>query len=140
LNAAPRHVVTRQVVLEVIGPHGVVPAEAELRYDPLDPYAVAVAFRASESEITWVFGRDLLMRGLSEPVGEGDVRVAPSLDPDGRAVVVLMLRAPSGDAVVELAARDVLGFLARSTRAVWPGTESDYVSADAAIASILVGD
>lgn len=139
MNTAP-HVVIRQVVAELIGPHGEVSLDAELRYDSMDPYAAVVAFLTGDSEVEWVFGRELLIRGLYEPAGEGDVNVSPSLDADGRAMVVFLLRSPSGNAVVRIPARDVLGFLARSTVAVWPGTEGDHVSPDAAIESILVGD
>jgi len=131
-------VITSRLALETEGPFGPAQLEAELRYDPSDPYAVAVAFHQGTSEVVWVFARDLLMRGLSEPVGEGDVRVFPALDGDGHATVGLWLNAPTGQAVVKAPAQPVLGFVARTTQAVWPGTEGDHVSADAAIAAILV--
>jgi hypothetical protein len=51
-----------------------------------------------------------------------------------------MLRSPAGQTLMKVPARDVMGFLARSTRSVWPGTEGDHLSADKAIAAILVGD
>lgn len=133
-------VVTHQALVELIGPHGPVPAEVELRYDPADPYAVSVVFLLGSGEVAWLFGRELLIRGLAEPAGEGDVAVSPSLDPDGRAVVVLVLRSRTGEAVVQLSARDVLRFLAATTRSVWPGTESDHLRADDEIAALLVGD
>jgi Streptomyces sporulation and cell division protein, SsgA len=138
MNSVPQ-VVTHEVVLEVAGPDGSTPVEAELRYDSKDPYAVTVAFRQPGAEVVWVFGRDLLMRGLSEAAGHGDVQVFPSLDEDGRAEVGIFLRSPSGQALAKAPLGDVLDFLARSTRVVWPGTESSYVSADEAIAEILVG-
>ncbi len=139
MSAAPRGV-TRHLILELIHAHGSSPVEAELRYDPFDPYAVATVFLMGGREVVWVFGRDLLMRGLCEPAGHGDVRVFPSLDPKGHAVVVLELTASSGEAIVEAQARDVLDFLARTTQSVWPGTEGDHLSLDAAIAALLVGD
>ncbi len=139
MNAAP-HAVNRPVVLELIGPHGSAPLEAELRYDPFDPYAVAVVFHLGGSEVVWLFGRDLLMRGLYEPAGDGDVGVFPSLGPDGRAVLVLELSSPRGQALVEAQARDVLDFLAQTTRLVWPGTEGDHLRVDDAIAALLIGD
>lgn len=137
---APPQVITRSVVLELAGPEGPVHAEAELRYDPSDPYAVTVAFLMGGAEVAWLFGRDLLMRGVSEPVGEGDVQVSPSVDSDGRAVVRLVLHSPSGQALVEARSSDVLAFLAHTTRVVWPGTERDHLSPDDAIAALLVGD
>ena len=139
MNTAPQ-LVTRRVILELIGPHGSAPLEAELRYDQLDPYAVAVVFLMGGREVVWQFGRDLLMRGVCEPAGHGDVQVCPALDPDGRAVVVIELGAPGGQALVQARTRDLLEFLAHTTRAVWPGTEGEHLSVDAAIASLLVGD
>ena len=136
----PSRLITQHVILEMVGPQGSAPAEAELRYDPLDPYAVAVAFLLGGKEVVWMFGRDLLMRGLAEPVGHGDVQVFPSLDPEGRAELGLVLRSPAGQALLKAPVREVLDFLARTTRAVWPGTESEHLSADDAIAAILVGD
>lgn len=137
MNQAP-NVITHQVIVETVGPEGPVQAAAELRYDSLDPYAVTVAFLQGEREVAWLFGRDLLMSGVSAPAGEGDVQVFPSLDPHGHAVVGLALHAPTGQALVTIPAGDVLAFLARTTRAVWPGTEADHVGTDEAIEAILV--
>jgi hypothetical protein len=139
MSTMPRSV-NRPVVFEVVGPETPTLVEAELRYDPADPYAVAVAFLSKGTEVLWVFARDLLLRGISEPTGDGDVQVFPSLDDDGRAEIGVMLRSPGGQTLMKVPARDVMGFLARSTRAVWPGTEGNHLSADKAIAAILVGD
>ena len=139
MPSAPLGVI-HPVTLELIGPRVSVPVEAELRYDLSDPYAVTVAFLQEGEELTWLFARDLLMAGLHEPTGDGDVMLAPSIDPEGRAVVVLELRSPDGVALVEAPSHDVLRFLARTTRAVWPGTESRHLRVDDAIASILVAD
>ncbi len=139
MKAAP-HPVISEVDLALIGPERTVPVRAELRYDPVDPYAAAVVFRLEGSEVAWVFSRNLLMRGVCEPAGDGDVRVFPSLSPEGEAQVVLELSSPAGRALVEARSRDVLAFLARTTRAVWPGTEGEHVSVDAEIAALLVGD
>lgn len=130
--------IRQPLTVETVGPQGPVPTEAELRYDPSDPYAVAIAFEQLDDEVVWVFGRDLLMRGVSAPAGEGEVRVFPSIDDDERAVIGLLLLSPSGQALAKLPSREVLDFLARTTRAVWPGTESEHLSTDDAIAAILV--
>ena len=137
MNTAP-HPVTRHVILELIGPHGTSPLEAELRYDPVDPYAVAVVFLMGGREVVWQFGRSLLIRGVCQPAGQGDVQVFPSLDPDGHAVVVIELGSPGGQALVQAQTRDLLEFLALTTRAVWPGTEGDHLSVDAAITALLI--
>jgi hypothetical protein len=134
-------VIRHRVVLGLFGPDEPTPLVAELRYDATDPYAVSVAFLKSGVEVVWVFARDLLLRGVSEPVGDGDVRIFPAVDDEGHAVVALTLRAPTGTALVKGRTRDFLEFLAHTTRAVWPGTERDHlVSTDAGIAAILVGD
>lgn len=132
--------VTHPVLLEVIGPDQSIPSSAELRYDPTDPYAVSVAFLDGRREVVWRFGRELLMQGVCEPAGVGDVHVSPALDAQGHAVVLLELRSGGSQALVEVSARDALEFLAHTTRAVWPGTESDHLGADAAIAALLVSD
>jgi hypothetical protein len=139
MSAAP-HVISARLDVGLVGPHGVTPVEAELRYDTADPYAVAIVFMALGREVVWVFGRDLLLHGVSEPVGDGDVQVLPSIDADGRAQVLISLTAPTGQALVEARSRDVHDFLALTAQAVWPGTEGDRLSADDAIAAILVGD
>jgi hypothetical protein len=140
MNTA-HHVIRHRVALGLIGPDEPAPLVAELRYDPADPYAVSMAFLKDDDEVVWVFARALLLRGVYEPAGVGDVQVFPSVDPEGRAVVALSLRAPTGAALIEGPSRDFLDFLAQTTRAVWPGTERDHhVVSDDAIASILVGD
>lgn len=138
---AAHHTISHRLVLELVGPHGAVPLDAELRYDRSDPYAVTTAFLVGGSEVVWEFGRDLLLQGVSEPAGDGDVQVFPSLDADGRAVVHIVLRSPEGQALVEARARDVLDFLAATAKVVWPGTERDHhISTDDVIAALLVGD
>lgn len=139
--SAAHHVIRHRLVLGLVGPQSSTPLEAELRYDPADPYAVAMAFLRGGHEVVWVFARDLLLRGVTEPVGDGDVHVFPSVDDEGRAVVAVGLRGATGEALLTGRTRDFLGFLAHTTRAVWPGTErDDGLSLDSAIAEILVGD
>ncbi len=141
MMSSTHRVVRHRLAVDLVGAHGPTPLVAELRYDAAEPYAVAMAFLRGPDEVVWLFARDLLLRGVGEPVGEGDVRVCPGLDEDGRALVVVGLSAPTGQALVEARARDVLDFLALTARAVWPGTERDHVaSMDEAIAAILVGD
>src|SRR5213078_2276228 len=52
--------------------------EAELRYDPSDPFAVSLAIGTECSEpVVWTFARDLLSAGIGAPVGEGDITIEP---------------------------------------------------------------
>ena len=60
--------------------------EGELRYDPADPFAVTLTIFAPGWPVRWTMARDLLLGGCYAPAGEGDVRVEPCLDDEGRAV------------------------------------------------------
>lgn len=140
MNAA-HDVIRHRLVLDLVGPDGPAPLDAELRYDPADPYAVTMAILRDGDEVVWVFARDLMLRGVTEPAGLGDVHVFPSVDADGSAVVAVGLRGPSGEALLTGRTRDFLSFLGQTTRAVWPGTEQDdELSLDNAIAELLVED
>src|ERR687888_175865 len=53
---------------------------ASLKYDPTDPYAVHVMFHPDTSgaePVSWSFARELLVTGIDEAAGMGDVRVWP---------------------------------------------------------------
>jgi len=137
MNTAPL-VVSQAVTLELIDSTGAsTPLEAELQYDPRDPYAVTTVFMTGRSQVRWTFGRDLLAAGLYEPSGDGDVHVWPCLDADGHAVVIVELCSPDGEALVQARTGDLSAFVERMTKAVQPGAESDYLDLDAAITAIL---
>ncbi len=110
---------------------------AELYYDAADPYAVTLVLTGPTEPVVWVFGRDLLLDGLGEPTGDGDVHVWPSLDSYGRAVVLLELCPPSGAALVQLRSVQLARFVDRTVALVAPGSESDHVDVDAGIAALL---
>jgi hypothetical protein len=130
--------VTQAVKLELIDSAGTAtPIEAELRYDPADPYAVTTVFMTGASQVRWTFGRDLLSAGLYEPAGDGDVHVWPCLDSAGHAVVIIELCSPDGEALVQARTSDVLTFVDRMNAAVPQGTESSLMDIDAAIAAIF---
>ena len=137
MNTAPL-IVSQAVTLDLIDSTGAsTPLEAELQYDPRDPYAVTTVFMTGRSQVRWTFGRDLLAAGLYEPSGDGDVHVWPCLDADGHAVVIVELCSPDGEALVQARTGDLSAFVERMTKAVQPGTESDYLDLDAAITAIL---
>jgi len=140
MNIAPL-IVTQPVTLELIDPTGAAtPIEAELQYDPRDPYAVTTLFMTGANQVRWTFGRDLLCEGLYEPSGDGDVHVWPCLDSHGRAVVIIELCSPDGEALVQAKTGDLTSFVERMTKAVEPGTESALIDVDGAISLILAGD
>jgi hypothetical protein len=137
MNTA-RASVTQPVTLELIDPTGAVtPIEAELHYDPRDPYAVTTVFMTGSSQVRWTFGRDLLTEGLYEPSGDGDVHVWPCLDSEGHAVVIIELCSPDGEALVQAKTGDLSSFVERMSAAVEPGHESEHLDVDATIAAIF---
>jgi hypothetical protein len=130
--------VSRLVTLELIDTDGVAtPLETELGYDPRDPYAVTATFNTLTGQVRWTFGRDLLIAGLYEPTGDGDVHVWPCLDDQARAVVAIELCSPDGEALVQARNIDITAFVGDMTDAVAIGGESELIDVDGAISAIL---
>ena len=140
MNTAPL-TVTQPMTLELIDPTGsVTPIEAELHYDPRDPYAVTTVFMTGSATVRWTFGRDLLCEGLYEPSGDGDVHVWPCLDSEGHAVVIIELCSPDGEALVQAKTNDLSVFVERMNKAVELGNESAHLDVDATIAAIFANE
>lgn len=130
--------VSHELTLELIDTNGqATPLAAELCYDSVDPYAIAACFDTGEARVRWVFARDLLACGLYEPNGDGDVHVWPCLDAQGRAVTIIELSSPDGEALMQARSGDVNAFLRRTESLVPSGTEADLVDIDQAIAQLL---
>jgi hypothetical protein len=128
-------VVSAVVILRMLARGREVPASARLSYDSGNPYEVRFAFHAGlDDPVEWVFARCLLVDGLKDPAGAGDVRVWPSAD--GR-IVVIGLSSPSGAARFEAPASSIARFLAETFRLVPDGTEATHCDIDAGIARIL---
>src|SRR5260370_7060451 len=91
-------------LLLVVPQHAAVAVVASLFYSGDDPYAVRMAFHVGTDEpVEWIFARDLLAAGMTEPAGEGDVRAWPSSgDPDGEGdgetLLNIVLSSPFGQA------------------------------------------
>jgi len=133
--------VTQSLTLELIDATGAAtPMQADLTYDPRDPYAVTAVFMTGAGNVRWTFGRDLLVDGLYEPTGDGDVHVWPCLDADGHAVVIIELCSPDGEALVQARTGDLTTFVERMTALVAPGSESDLMDVDATIAAIFAAE
>ena len=131
-------ILVQPLVVELVGESESSQLEAELRYDPTDPYAATVTFGSGEGQVQWTLSRDLIALGLCEPTGEGDVHVRPTIDAAGRAAVLIGLSSPDGQALVQARSRDLRRFVDAMAATVVPGTESQYVDVDATIASILM--
>jgi Streptomyces sporulation and cell division protein, SsgA len=108
---------------------------AELAYDAQDPFAIKMTFRTRHGDVPWVFHRELLLSGMSDPSGEGDVHIWPSIDLDGRAVVVIELNSNSGSFVAHARTTEVYAFVNRTLAMVPLGTE--IIDVDALVDSLL---
>ncbi|MBA2810405.1 SsgA family sporulation/cell division regulator [Streptomyces acidicola] len=110
---------------------------AMLHYDQRDPFAVSMTFPAPSTlegvEVCWTFARELLVSGMDEPVGHGDVRVRPY----GYERLVMEFHAPEGTAVVHLRAAEVRRFLDRSTELVPLGLEHLQIDLDHDLAELM---
>lgn len=112
------------------------PVLSRLSYVGTEPFAVNIAFRTDRGRwVEWTFARELLVQGLSEPVGLGDVRVRPDLT-DGEDLLILEIESPDGYALVELEREDAERFLDRAAEIVPLGAESDSFDIDAFIDEI----
>ncbi|WP_459973311.1 SsgA family sporulation/cell division regulator [Nocardioides pyridinolyticus] len=121
--------ISADLVLQVLDAWGrTVDLSAEFGYDPTDPWAVWITFRGasgrSSEPVRWAVGRDLLMSGMTDPAGEGDIQLFPSVDENGRAAVVMELCSPDGRLVTQMRTSELYGFLVKTLAAVPLGTET----------------
>ncbi len=131
-------VISQGIELELVSPQGSSTAlQADLVFDPADPFAVSMVFRTAVQEVRWTFGRQLLADGLYEPTGDGDVHVWPCLSCHGVAVVIVELAAQDGDLLVQAGSREVSAFVDRMMTVVPDGHEAAHVDVDSELARIL---
>ena len=117
-----------------------VPVAASLLYTGDDPYAVRMAFHVGTDEaVEWIFARDLLTAGLTEPAGAGDVRAWPSPSSDGSAEPALhiVLSSPFGQAHFEAPMTAMAEFLRRTYDAIPAGRETDFFDIGAELDTLL---
>lgn len=117
------------------------PVRVSFRYVPADPYAVHLLFHADSAGgemVNWAFARDLLVTGLEEPAGVGDVRVWPWVTPRGD-FVALALSTPDGDALFEVPRSMLVRFLRRTYVVVPRGKEAEHLDVDTAVNRLLAG-
>ncbi|GAB3763048.1 hypothetical protein FB382_001316 [Nocardioides ginsengisegetis] len=110
---------------------------ASFGYDPRDPYAVWITFPNPAGDVRWAMSRSTLRRGMTDPAGQGDLQAWPSIDEDGRAVVVLEFQSPDGRLVAQAHTDAVHQFLTRSLALVPAGTESEHLDLDGLVAALL---
>jgi hypothetical protein len=117
------------------------PVMLDLAYDSADPYAVSLTFHmCTDTTVRWVVGRDLLLDGLKELTGVGDVQVWPSQRPGAGKVHIALCPRPKREAVVVTASAPALESFLRRTIAVVPaGTEECHLDMDGAVHQLLSG-
>lgn len=108
-----------------------------LGFQRRDAYAVTMTFLTTAGELTWTFGRDLLLRGVHGPAGEGDVRVLPAINRSGQATVLIELTSPDGHLVMEARSDQVTDFLDRTVALVPAGAEGAALDVDELVAQLL---
>jgi hypothetical protein len=130
--------VTRELTVQVLAPFdGPSEVSVDLCYDTTDPFAVRAMFRvASDQQISWVFARELLAKGLTEASGDGDVRLWPT-SAEGREVVRIVLRSPDGEALLQAESVEVLEFLSTSFALCPHGHESRHMQIDRALFALF---
>ena len=101
-----------------------------------DPFAVTFSIRTrSDRWVTWVMARDLLLAGLTDNVGVGDIRLRPCRV-HGYEVLVVEISSPDGHAALEVD-RDLLGRFVQATTELLPlGSEISVLDMDAEIEKI----
>lgn len=137
MSTAPT-TVTRTLTLNLIDASGTAePLVTALCYERSDPYAVAVVFASGQTLVRWVFARDLLIDGLFQPTGDGDVHVWPCLDDQGRAVTIIELSSPDGEAMLQARSDELSDFCRRTEGLVPCGAESEHLELADVITNLL---
>lgn len=138
MNQPTQPALSHDIVLSCVDPWGrIVDIPTTLGYRQNDPYAVSLTFHAGSGDVEWVMSRALLLQGLVAPAGEGDVKIAPSIDEDARAVVVIDFSSPDGRLVAQASSHEVQTFLARTFAMVPVGTESRHLDIDRLVELLL---
>jgi len=132
---------SRPLTMQLIGRGAPSEVSALFSYDARDPYAVRITFGSARDggtdTVTWLIGRELLRAGLDRPTGDGDVRVGPTVARSD--VLFLWLRAPSGEALMELSRTELAAFV-RGTETVVPfGAEGAAIDLDGLAARLAGG-
>ena len=110
--------------------------EADLTFDGRDPFAMSLVFQTAPT-ISWTFSRDLILTGMYEPTGQGDVQIWPGVTTDGVATVLFEFSSPDGCVVAQAELREVHAFASRMLDVVPAGRESEFVDLDAAVEALL---
>lgn len=132
-------VVTEHVTLAFLDDEGVQASlDSELVYERHDPFAMSMVFKTLPP-VTWTFSRELLLTGMYEPTGDGDVHIWPCLSVDGEAVVIFEFCSPDGEVLVQAELADCTRFADRMLACVPTDEESAHLDLDVTITQLLGG-
>ncbi|WP_210587678.1 SsgA family sporulation/cell division regulator [Streptomyces sp. GESEQ-35] len=114
------------------------PLQARFSYDESLPLEVRVEFsNATGGVVAWALSRDLLIAGLHQPSGHGDVRIwPPCRRHDGHSLWVL-LQGRIGAALLEIRVAPLHAWLVRTLRSVPFGTEGLSMDWDESFERVL---
>jgi Streptomyces sporulation and cell division protein, SsgA len=131
--------VSRTYPFRMLGAQGCVEVTVELRYCRAQPYAVVATFHAdARSSVQWDFSRDLLIEGMIDEAGLGDIRIGPA--DDNAYTIIFELRSPEGRAMLATDAGPLAEFLAASYELVAVGAEHLAVDVDHELTALLAND
>jgi hypothetical protein len=112
---------------------GTTPVPSRWSYRVDHPYTVVAAFKTERDRwVEWVFSRELLVEGLTESAGVGDVRFRP-VEEGGLDTLIVEIESPEGYALLELNHESVAGFLGATDELVPLGSEAEHFDVDALI-------
>jgi hypothetical protein len=136
----PARTITMPLPMLVVTGAGEAELDAELRYDPADPFAVSMAIGVECGDpVIWTFARDLLSAGISQASGEGDITIEPDfasdLDSDDRQTRITL--ATDCLATMLTSTNAVVEFLVETFTIVPTGSELDRIDWDAEISALL---
>lgn len=130
--------VTQDITLRCLDDHGQdVAFVASFGYRASDPYAVWLTFHIPGGDVSWAVARSLLLKGITEPTGDGDIRLHPAIDDEGHAVVVFDFHSPHGRLRTQGRSVALRTFLDRTWLLVPPGDEGDLLDLDELVGSLL---
>ncbi|WP_370942268.1 SsgA family sporulation/cell division regulator [Amycolatopsis sp. cg5] len=129
-----RHLTHRHQMVFGVRGREITQVWAELCYESREPYALTLSFCFEFGEwVDWVFARELMIEGLSGPVGEGDIRVRPG-EP---GVLLVELENQHGFVELELDRAVLAEFLERAHVIVPAGQESNWMDFDDELGMLL---
>jgi hypothetical protein len=112
---------------------GTTPVRSRWSYRGDQPFTVIAAFQTDRDRwVEWVFSRELLVEGLTDSAGVGDVRFRP-MEERGLNMLVVEIESPEGYALLELDLEAVAGFLGATEELVPLGAEEEHFDVDALI-------